>query len=88
LVPDVALLVHGVQDATVNGLETIAYVGQCAPHDHAHGVIEVALPHLVFDVDAYDFPGVLCHQASLAVLSRAKSARRASIRQRVLALEN
>ena len=44
-------LVHAVQDAAMHRLQTVADIGERAAHDHAHGVIEVAAPHLVFDVD-------------------------------------
>ena len=48
--------------------QAIAHVGQCAAHDHAHRIIEIALAHLVFDIDANDFFGEFCHQsASLEV---------------------
>ncbi len=46
-----AQLRHGIEDATVDGFEAVADVGQGARHDHAHGVIEVRAAHLVFDVD-------------------------------------
>jgi hypothetical protein len=42
-------LVHGEEDAALYGLETVPHVRQGAPHDHAHGVVEVALAHLVLD---------------------------------------
>ena len=47
LVRRVPVLVHRVEDAPVHRLEPVARVGQRARHDHAHGVIEVALLHLV-----------------------------------------
>ncbi len=54
-----AELVHRVEHATVNGLEAVAHVGQRAPDDHRHGVVEVGGAHLVlecawFDVAAAD----------------------------------
>ena len=49
LVPLVAVLVHRIEDAPVHGLEPVARIGQRARHDHAHGVIEVALLHLLGD---------------------------------------
>ena len=42
-------LVHGEEDAALDGLEAVPHVGEGAPHDHAHRVIEVALAHLVLD---------------------------------------
>ena len=46
-----AHLPHRVQHAAMRRLEAVADVGQRAPDDHAHRVIEVRAPHLVFDVD-------------------------------------
>ena len=46
---DEAALVRGVQDAAVDGLEAVARVGDGAPDDDAHRVIEVARAHLVFE---------------------------------------
>ena len=51
LVGGVPLLVHAVEDAAVHGLEAVADVGQRAPDDDAHRVVEIRLAHLVFDVD-------------------------------------
>ena len=51
LVPVVAGLVHRVEDAPMDRLQPVAHVGQRAAHDHAHGVIEIAPPHLVGDRD-------------------------------------
>ena len=50
----VARLVHAIEDAPVHRLETIAHVGQCARHDHAHRVIEVGAFHLLLDGDGRD----------------------------------
>ena len=36
-------------DATVDGFEAIASIGQRALHDHAHRVVEIRLAHLGFD---------------------------------------
>ncbi len=41
-----AEVVHRVEHAPVHGLEPVADVGQRAPDDHAHRVIEVRRPHL------------------------------------------
>jgi hypothetical protein len=46
-----AHLAHREQHAAMRGLETVPYVGQRAPDDHAHRVIHVRAAHLVFDVD-------------------------------------
>ena len=44
-------LVHRVEDAAVDGLEAVADVGQRAPDDDGHGVVQIGLPHFVFDRD-------------------------------------
>ena len=54
----VAAVVHGVQDAAVDGLEAVAHVGQGAPDDDAHGVVEVGALHLFLQVDLADALGV------------------------------
>ena len=51
LVPVIAILVHREQDTAVDRLQPVAHIGQRAAHDHAHGVIEIAPAHLVFDGD-------------------------------------
>ncbi|MNM28938.1 hypothetical protein D3C81_394640 [compost metagenome] len=57
--------IHRKQHTTMHRLEAIARIWQRAPHDHAHGVIEVALAHLVFQVDLDDFLGGFCHSGSV-----------------------
>ena len=44
-------LVHSVKDAPVHRLQPVAHIGQRAADDHAHRVVEIRPPHLVFDVD-------------------------------------
>jgi hypothetical protein len=51
-----AHLVHAIKNAPVHRLQPIADIRQGAAHDHAHGVIEVRAPHLVFDVDGNQIP--------------------------------
>ena len=46
-----AHLLHAVEDAAVDGLEAVANVGEGAPDDDGHGVVEVGAAHLVLDVD-------------------------------------
>ena len=65
------------------GFQTIADIGECAAHDHAHGVIEIALAHLIFDVDANDFFGEFCHEsASLNDEKKAPAPRFKRMRER------
>src|SRR6266545_2342308 len=40
---------HGVEHAAVHGLEAVSYVRERPAHDDGHGVVEVRLPHLLFD---------------------------------------
>ena len=42
-------LVHRVEDTALDRFEAVADVGEGAPDDHAHRVIEVAPAHLVLD---------------------------------------
>ena len=58
--------VDGDSAAAMHGLPTVADVRERAPHDHAHGVIEVAAAHLVLEVDGDDFLGVFGHLGSVA----------------------
>jgi len=44
---------HSIQDAAVDGLETIAHIWQGAGDDDAHGVIEVSRTHLIIDADGF-----------------------------------
>jgi len=64
LVPVIAELAHGEQDTTMDGLQTITNVGQRAPDDHAHGIVEVGLPHLVFEADGQYFTCDIGHSDS------------------------
>ena len=47
-IPDIISLVHRVQHTSVYRLETITHIRQRPTHNNAHGVIEVALAHLLF----------------------------------------
>src|SRR5262245_43102261 len=47
----VAAVIHPVQDPDVHGLEAVAHVGQRAPDDDRHRVVDVAALHLDLDVD-------------------------------------
>ena len=50
----ITAVVHGVQDATMDGLEAVAHVRQSASHDDAHGVVEVGALHLHLEIDRLD----------------------------------
>ncbi|MNN58876.1 hypothetical protein D3C81_1739480 [compost metagenome] len=50
-------VVHRVEDAAVNRLQTVARVRQGAADDDAHGVVEVGAFQLVLDRDDGDVAG-------------------------------
>lgn len=35
----------------MDGLEAVAHIGQSAPNDDRHGIVEIRTPHLFFDID-------------------------------------
>ena len=45
-----AVLVHGVEDAAVDGLQTVAHVRQRASHDDGHRVVDVGGLHLMYQL--------------------------------------
>ena len=59
LVPIVAHFAHGEQAAAMDGLQTVADVGQRPAYDHAHGVIEIGLFHFVRQIDGKRLLGEL-----------------------------
>jgi OOP family OmpA-OmpF porin len=60
-VPVVVLLVHREQAATMDRLQAVSCVGQGPTHDHAHRVIQIRAPHLLFEADGQCFLGKLGH---------------------------
>ena len=46
-----AHLAHGVEHAAMDGLEAVAGIGQRAPDDDRHRVVEIRAAHLFFDID-------------------------------------
>ena len=68
-VPDVVGFVHRKQHAAMHRFEAVPDIGQGPPDDHAHGVIEVGMPHFGFQADRKGFFGELLHRGkrSLAV---------------------
>ena len=60
-VPVVVQLVHREQHAPMHRLQAVARVGQRAADDHAHRVVEVRPPHLLFEADGQGFFGELGH---------------------------
>src|SRR5947209_1764184 len=53
---DESLAEHGVEDAAVDRLQTVARVRQGPPDDDRHRVVHVGLAHLVLDVDREPLP--------------------------------
>src|SRR5699024_1142798 len=51
LVPVVAQFAHGVEHTPVHRLETVAHIRQRPADDDAHGIVEIRLAHLFFEVD-------------------------------------
>jgi hypothetical protein len=54
-VPVVVEFVHGEQHAPVHRLEAVTGIGKRSAHDHAHGVIEIAAAHFLFETDGQGF---------------------------------
>ena len=52
---------HGVKDAALYGLEAVPGVRQGASDDHAHGVIQIAAAHFLFEADGESFFGERGH---------------------------
>ena len=55
LVPVVAEFTHRVERAPMHRLESVTHIRQGPTHDHAHGVIEIGLLHLVLEIDSQNF---------------------------------
>ncbi|MEY4109960.1 MAG: hypothetical protein RLZZ46_314, partial [Bacteroidota bacterium] len=53
--------IHSEQDATVNGLESVAHIRESAGNDHRHRIIDVGRFHFLFYVDPDDFFS-FCHE--------------------------
>ena len=49
-----ATLVHGVQDSPVDGLQAVPHIGQGPAHDDGHGVVDVAVLHLLDQLGLHD----------------------------------
>ncbi len=60
----VAELPHRMQDAAMHRLQAIAHIRQCATHDDAHRVVQIGLPHLVFEIYRENFLGDFSHRFS------------------------
>ena len=48
-----ASFVHGIENTSVNGLQTVAHIGQRTRHNDAHRIIEEAFAHLILQIDVY-----------------------------------
>jgi hypothetical protein len=60
-VPVVAELAHGVEHASMDGLQPVPNVGKRPAHDDAHGVIQIGLTHLVLEIYGQNFACDLGH---------------------------
>ena len=49
-----ATLVHGIQDSPVDGLQAVPHIGQGPAHDDGHGVVDVAVLHLLDQLGLHD----------------------------------
>ena len=78
-----AHLRHAVEDAAMDGLEAVADVGQGAADDDRHGVVEIAAPHLVLDVDGVEECGSAALHDIGAIGRRASGGRGGGLRGRV-----
>ena len=54
-------LVHREQDPAMDRLQPVPHIGQCPAHDHAHRVIKIRAPHLLFQRDRQGFLSELLH---------------------------
>ena len=61
LVPVIAQLTHGVEHPPVDRFQAVSNIGKRPAHDHAHGVIEIGLLHLLLDVYVKDFLREISH---------------------------
>ena len=61
LVGGQVVLVHGIQDAAMHGLQPVPHIRQGTGHDDRHGVIQKAFAHFLFQhhVDDFVFAGGL-----------------------------
>jgi hypothetical protein len=53
---------HRVQDAPMHRFQAVPDIGKRPAHDHAHGVIEVRMPHFSFEADRQGLFGELLHE--------------------------
>ena len=60
-VPDGVRLLHREQDPAMHRLKAVAHVGERPADDHAHRVVEVRAPHLLFEAYRKRFLGELFH---------------------------
>ena len=60
-----AHLAHGVEHAAMHGLQSVAGVGQRAPDDHRHRVVEIRAAHLLFNVDGNEVGAAAGRRAAI-----------------------
>ena len=49
-----AVLIHGIEDAPVDGLQAVPHIRQRPAHDDRHGVIDVGVLHLLHQLGFYN----------------------------------
>ena len=80
------LIVHRVQDSTLDGLEPVSNVGKGPRYDYAHRVVQVGRLHLVFNTDWPDITEVATDHKNLRLVffvvrnARQRAAHRACVR--------
>jgi hypothetical protein len=57
LVPVIVQFVHGEEYTPMNRFKAVTHIRQSTPDDDAHGIIEIGLFQLIFDVDWQNFFG-------------------------------
>ena len=60
-----AHLAQRVEHAAMHGLESVAGIGQRAPDDHRHRVVEIGAAHLLFDVDGNEVGAAVGRSAAV-----------------------
>ncbi len=60
-VPNIIDLMLGIEDAAMHRFQPVAHVRQRPTNNHAHGVIEVRLAHLLLKIDGDGFFCELFH---------------------------
>ena len=79
LVPVVTQFAHGEQYAPVYGLKPVTHIRQGTPHDDTHGVVQIGLLELIFNIYRENLFGNFSHGNPVVLLLTANRSRSASI---------